>query len=129
MAIHKFKAHPSILKIKEVIGDKSVQNEFNFVNIEVQDIDKEFTKLNVKKATTYKNIPAKILKDNSDVCSPYLKNIFNQSFNNGTFPKNLKIAVVLPIFKTTDTTLRIITDQSVFYQQYLRYLKELFRAK
>ena len=36
LAIHKFKAHPSNLKIKEVIVDKSLQNEFNFVNIEVE---------------------------------------------------------------------------------------------
>ena len=39
-------------------------------------------KLNVKKATTYKNIPLKILKQNVDVCTPILKDIMNSEFDN-----------------------------------------------
>ena len=105
-AIYMFKSHPSILKIKEVVGYKSLNDEFNFVSMDVKDIENELNKLNVKKATTFKNIPAKVLKSNSHICSPYLHKILNQSFDNGTFPKSLKIADVLPIFKSTDTTLK-----------------------
>ena len=49
-------------------------------------------------------MPAKILKGNLDICAPYIKNILNCSFNSGTFPKTLKVADVLPIFKANDAT-------------------------
>ena len=39
-AIHKFKNHPSILKIGEIVGDKLTANEFCFENINIEDIDK-----------------------------------------------------------------------------------------
>ena len=106
IAIYKFRSHPSILKIKEVMGDKVTGNGFDFTNISDEDINRELNKLNVKKAATFKSIPAKILKSNSDICSPYIKNTLNLSFINGIFPKALKVADILPIFKANDATLK-----------------------
>ena len=105
-AIYKFEKHPSVLKIKEKIGDITLDNEFNFTTIDKEGIEKQIAMLNARKTTTFKNIPAKILKSNSDICTPYLKGILDSSINNGTFPKNLKLADVLPIFKTKDSTLK-----------------------
>ena len=41
------------------------------------DIEAEIKYLNTKKANTFKNIPAKLLKDNRDVCNEPLFNIIN----------------------------------------------------
>ena len=105
-AIHKFKNHPSILKIGEIVGDKLTANEFCFENINIEDIDKELFGLNANKATTFKNIPAKILKRNSDICSSYIHSILNHSFDTSLFPNNLKLADVSPIFKAKDATVK-----------------------
>ena len=103
IAIHKFKEHPSIVKIKEVVGDTTLYN-FNFSNIEQEEIEIEIKNLNQKKATTFKNIPPKILKQSADTCGPYLKDIVNGIFQSGSFPDELKKADVTAIFKSTDKT-------------------------
>ena len=105
-ALHKFKKHPSILKIKEVVGEISGQEEFNFKHTNVEDLENELSKLDVKKSTTFKNIPVKILKSNSKICSPYINGILNTSVNSGIFPKKLKLADVLPVFKSNDSTIK-----------------------
>ena len=76
-AIHKFKYHPSIMKIREVVGEKSEADKFNFVNVDIETFKKEISDLDGKKATTFRNIPAKVLKQNTDICAPYQQNIFN----------------------------------------------------
>ena len=53
-AIDKFKNHPSILKINEMI---SVDREFEFSKVSSSDVDNQMNKLNIKKASTFKNIP------------------------------------------------------------------------
>ena len=60
-------------------------------------------KLNVNKATTYKNIPPKILKQNVDVCTPIMKDILNSAFDNNKFPDELKLADVYSVFKKLDS--------------------------
>ena len=68
---------------------------------EVEDLTK---KLNIKKGTTFKNIPPKILKENADICCPILKKIVNDTFKSNEFPKELKLADVTPVFKKGDAT-------------------------
>ena len=98
-AIHKFRKHPSIIKIKEIVEGN--MEEFHFKEVELAEIGNEILALNVNKATTFKNIPPKIIKRNVDICTPYLKNILNSSFQSEIFPDELKLA---PIFKTVDAT-------------------------
>ena len=105
-AIHKFENHPSISKIREVVGVKSAPMQFEFKHINIEDMEKELTRLNVNKATTFVNIPAKILKQNAEICTPYLKDIINLSMDNNLFPDSLKLADVTPIFKAIDSTLK-----------------------
>ena len=58
--IEEFAAHPSILKINEMV----VPDTFYFSEVDLEDIGKEIVKLNPKKATTFKNIPTKLIKQN-----------------------------------------------------------------
>ena len=75
---------------------------FQFSKIDTEKMEKEIMKLNVKKATTYKNIPPKILKQSVDVCTPILTDIMNSAFENNEFPDELKFADVHSVFKKKD---------------------------
>ena len=46
-----------------------------------------------------------MIKICNDILSPILVNIFNNSLRNGIFPTRLKVAKVIPIFKSGDRTL------------------------
>ena len=59
-AIEKFKTHPSVLIIKEKIFQG---NKFPFTEVSQSEIEKEIKNVNVKKATTHKNILPKVLKN------------------------------------------------------------------
>ena len=100
-AINKFRSHPSIIKIKERI---TIKKTFSFEYSSVDDIEAEIQKLNTNKPTTFNNIPAKILIENSDICSPYLSKIYNESILNSNFPGPLKKADITPAYKKGDTT-------------------------
>ena len=100
-AIEKYKNHPSILKISEMI---SIEREFDFSKVSISDVDDQMKKLNIKKASTFKNVPTKILKQKADICSPVLLDLINDSLQNSKFPDKLKIADITPVFKKDDTT-------------------------
>ena len=57
-----------------------------------------------KKSSTYKNIPTKILKENTEICSSTLLRIINNEIHEFHFPDELKFADVTPIFKKGDST-------------------------
>ena len=63
-AIEKFKTHSSFLIIKDKIFQV---NKFSFTEVSQSEIEKEIGNLYVKKATTHKNIPTKILKTSAMV--------------------------------------------------------------
>ncbi len=87
------------------MGEITEEMEFNFEHTDISDIDVELKKLNAKKSTTFNNIPAKILKETSDISAPYITSILNASFDNVAFPQNLKLADVLPIYLRQKTLL------------------------
>ena len=93
-AIGKFKTHPSSLIIKDKIfqGDK-----FSFTEVSQSQIEKETKNLNVQKATTHENIPAK--KTSAMVTAETLQQLLNQALTTGEFPSNLKNTDVTPVFK------------------------------
>ena len=68
------------------------------------DIENEMHKLNTKKPTTFSNIPAKILVDNSVICSQLITQIYNNSILNSNFPAALKNADITPAHKKDETT-------------------------
>ena len=59
IAIEKYKHHPSILKINEMVITK---NKFNFSEICLNDVENEIKKINIRKGSTFKNIPPKIFE-------------------------------------------------------------------
>ena len=63
--------------------------------------------MNIKKPTTYKNIPTKLLVETSDVISPFLTKINNDAKLHSNFPNPLKLADITPTHKREDTT---VTD-------------------
>ena len=79
-------------------------SRFDFQLVSEEKVRHQFNILNVNKATTFKNIPMKILKQNKEVCIPVLTNIINKDFSNSQFPDKLKIADVVPVFKNKDAT-------------------------
>ena len=74
IAIKKYENHPSIIAITEK-SNFTVHFEFEEVNL--TDIEKEILNLNTKKTVTSNSIPAKVLKETSDICSPVPQQMWN----------------------------------------------------
>ena len=98
-AISKYKNHPSILLIKDKIKNPA---SFSFREASLSDIEKELRNLNTKKASTFGNIPPKILRASKESCSETLVELFNNTLLTSSFPTELKIADVSPVFKKDD---------------------------
>ena len=96
----KFRYHPSILSIKR----NEITTKFSFQYFSEEDISSEIKKLKKKKAST--GMPIKFLKENSDILSGKLKDIFNNCLDEGIFPNRLKLADISPIFKAGDSSVK-----------------------
>ena len=96
-AILKYKDHPSILKINEMVP--STGEVFGFHNVSEDIVLKKVRDLNITKSTTFKNIPGKVFKDNVDVYYGKLTEIINHHLETDSFPDTLKFADVYPVFK------------------------------
>ena len=86
--IEKFSKHPSIVSIKKLMEATSNKSSFKY-----EDRKKfltEIQNLNSRKASQQNDIPVKILKENSDICSYILHHNFNNSLFSNKFPKYLK---------------------------------------
>ena len=68
------------------------------------EIEKLINKLPNKKSSGFDNINNILLKKLSNDISPILSDIFNLSIRTGTFPDIMKLAEVVPLFKTKDRT-------------------------
>ena len=102
-SIRKYKNHPSILKIKEIIPENAC---FSFKPTDLDAVIKEIGNLNESKSSPIESIPVKILKDNYDIISTKIHIDFNSSIKTGLFPQNQKLADVSPVFKTVDKHLK-----------------------
>ena len=97
----KYSNHPSIRKTRNFAQNV---DPFNFQKVSLEQMDNEIRRLNRKKATTLKDIPAKVLKSNSNVCSESLQLIFNNCIENGLFPDSLKLANIVSLYKMNEET-------------------------
>ena len=61
-------------------------------------MEKEINLLNIKKATTFKNIPPKVLQSSVHSCSETLIKLFNNTMNNSEFPDELILVQVLNLY-------------------------------
>ena len=99
-SISKFEFHPSILLIKNKIGEKFSPNLFSFSEVTKAEVLKEINLINNKKATPSNTMPPKILKISPKCSADTLTSLVNTSLtNSGEFPSNLKLADITPIYK------------------------------
>ena len=59
--------------------------------------------LDSKKSCGHDDIPVRTLKLSKYLLAPLQSNVINESICDGVFPENLKIAKVVPIFKSGDS--------------------------
>ena len=86
--IYKYRNHPIIHKIKEKVMDG---DSFTFSLSSGREIASQINSLNRKKPSTFNNIPTKILIDTSDVSTPLITKIYNNSIISNKFPSQLKL--------------------------------------
>ena len=73
-------------------------------------------------ATGYDQITMNVLKEIIDLIVQQLMHVTNLSLNSGTVPDQMKIARVVPLFKTGDLFLCLpIIDQFPFCRLFLRF--------
>ena len=65
-AIHKYEQHPSIIKIKEVVG---IAAHFTFSYVDNRTIMDAIYSLKTSKANPQNSIPGNIMKENCDLFS------------------------------------------------------------
>ena len=99
-------------------------DHFLFKEVSISEIEKELIELNSNKATTFGNIPTKILKQSSKNCSDTLQKLFNDALRDGYFPDKLKRADITPVFKKEDPTkaknyrpVRVLPGVSKFFER------------
>ena len=83
----------------------NIEAKFLFENITESMVQKQIASLNKNKPTTFNNIPPRILVENSDIISPFITNIYNNSKSNSEFPPTLKLADITPAHKKCDRTI------------------------
>ena len=97
-AISKYSHHPSILKIKEVIGC----DKFSFSKTTPLSVFNQVMRLNNSTSCPKHSIPIKVIKDNIDLFTTRLEESFNLSIDESEFPINLKFADISPVHKKDD---------------------------
>ena len=119
--VYKFSNHPSILNITDHCQNVS---SCHFQKGTRDAVDREVRDLNPKKATTHKNVPAKILKSNSDVCIEPFTQIFNGCIEHSSSPNELKCTDVTSLPKNGPSNTRTNFSQLAFCLRSQSSLKE-----
>ena len=98
--IEKFSDHPSILMIRSTMNERS---NFEFSHIHPWETYQVIMSLNPKKSTSG-SIPTKIIQSIAKECSIPLTDCINNCIADGIFPTELKLASVIPVHKSDDTS-------------------------
>ena len=129
--------HPSVIKIRDAYGENA--HSFNFEMVSHDCISKTLRMINVRKATGYDNIPAKLLRLAQNELTYPITNLVNNSISMSTFPDQLKCAELSPLYKKEDNLNRnnfrpvsILTGISKLYEsvvndRLLEFFSRLFR--
>ena len=75
-AISKYRNHPRILPIKDKIRNPA---SFSFKEASLFDTEKELRNFSTEKASTFGNIPPKILRVSKESCSETLAKLLNKN--------------------------------------------------
>ena len=74
------------------------------LNIGLEDICKEILAIDASKAAQSNDMPAKIIKNNSNIFSKFFQANLKNIIETSTFPEQLKYADVKPVFKKDSQT-------------------------
>ena len=98
MRMSSFSNHPSIQMIKH-----KYKNSFNFKSelVSTDQVIKFIDEIDCNKSSSG-DIPAKIIKIAKEEIAEPIRNCINSSISTGTFPDELKIADIVPVFKKED---------------------------
>ena len=96
--LNTFNSHPSSERIRRTV---KTNEKFSFQPVPKDLLREIILNLDGSKATPVGDILADMLKSTVDIHVPFLTKIIN-SFENGCFPDELKLAEVSPIFKKND---------------------------
>ena len=77
-----------------------VINNFSFNAISTYDVMSVILQLDEKKSSGPSDVLLNVLRISAPILVPHLVSIFNLSFKSGIFPDLMKLAKVIPIFKT-----------------------------
>ena len=102
-AVEKYKNHPSIKKIKECF---TCSESFHFRQVTVEEVYYQLGKLNPKKSSPVGSIPAKVMKENSDIFAPILQGHFNANISQNDFPETLKAGDISSLYKKDDNFIK-----------------------
>ena len=128
--------HPSVIKIRDAYGENA--HSFDFEMVSHDYISKKLRMINIRKATGYDNIPAKLLRLAQNELTYPITNLINNSISMSTFPDQLKCAELSPLYKKEDNLneknfrpVSILTGISKLYEsvvndQLLEFFSRLF---
>ena len=94
-AINFYSEHQSIINIK----NNATATTFSFTRITEKEAETVIKNLDIKKATGFDRLPAKILAPSSGILAPNFARLYNMCVKTGTFPSVAKLAEVVPIYK------------------------------
>ena len=106
-----FSNHPSVQMIKD-----KYQNSFNFKSelVSIDQVIKFIDEIDCNKSSSG-DIPAKIIKIAKEEIAEPIRNCINSSISTGTFPNELKIADIVPVFKRRTKMTKLTIDQLAFH--------------
>ena len=94
---------PDSLDFTNFLDDTQIPNNFSFVPIQSDDIDR-IIKSFQNKSSHISTYSLTVIKFISPLISPILRDLINRSLAEGSFPNFCKIARVVPIFKSGSPT-------------------------
>ena len=95
--VNEFENHISIKMIHEKYPEIPPES-FKFQLVSNNEVKKEIENLDTKKSSTYGSIPATILKQCVNAYLPHLTNSINCSIHHSSFPQELKLSEVIPVY-------------------------------
>ena len=98
LLIH-YRDHMSIKKIKETC---KIAEKFHIKEVSSQEVEKVTKSLNKRESVISSCVPVKVLIDSVDTYLTIFTDTAISSIRNGTFPEELKLAEVTPLFKKAD---------------------------
>ena len=93
----------SAMSVEELQSERTLKSMYLYPT-PLNEIHRSISDLKIGKASGIDEISAEVLKISALAIIPYLQKLLNQTFSKGEFPDCLKIAKVIPLFKSGSKT-------------------------